>query len=148
MRKFFFSLATLIILASCAGDKKEKQAGNGKDSTGQTNHKGEEDQKPATKSESVIGRWKPVEMNLKGMDEQEKKDLMAGLTLEFDKDGRFFAHNNENKQEGTYSYDPATQKMTVVNTSRGNDTEHFTISWEKGLLLMTNEEGTVTLERQ
>lgn len=119
-----------------------------KDGSAQTSDRQDEDVQKKESGSTVTGRWKPVEMNLKGMSEEEKAELMKGLALEFTADGKFYAHNNENRQEGTYTFDPLTLKMTVVNTTRGNDTEHFSISWEKGLLLMTNEEGTVKLERQ
>ncbi|MGQ0739630.1 MAG: hypothetical protein ACT4OJ_11260 [Bacteroidota bacterium] len=100
------------------------------------------------KKGSITGIWKPADVNIRDIDEEEKKEMTANIRIEFTGDGKFFGYNKEKKQEGTYTYNEKDGQLTVLNVSRGDKAEKFTIGWEDGLLLMTNEDGTVKLKKQ
>jgi hypothetical protein len=98
---------------------------------------------------SVVGKWKPVEVDIKEMSEDEKNMMKENVTLEFNKDGTYTFRNKERKQEGNYTFDQATKKLKAVPTAPDSErTEEFTINWEGDLMLMVNEEGTVKLKKQ
>jgi hypothetical protein len=142
MKILILSFTAAILLTACDSNKKDKETAVQTDSTGnkKTGDAGAE--------ASLVGKWKPVEMNLKGMSEEEKKSMVENIRLEFTASGQYFGINRENKQEGTYTYDPKTKTLDVVNGFNTSEVEHFTIGWEDELLLMTNNEGTVKLRRE
>ena len=145
MRTLLPAIVALTLFVSCAGDKKDP---SGKETTALKDTAVSKTD-PGEKEElSFIGKWKPVEMNLKGISEEEKKELKSNITLEFTRDGLYIGQNKESKQEGTYSYDPVTKKLSVTSKTNSGDKEIFSIGWEGDLLLMTNDEGTVKLMRQ
>lgn len=145
MRTLFFALTAMSIFLSCAGDKKEQP---GKDSPSPKDTSVNKKDLSEKEGSSLVGRWKPVDMNLKGIQEEEKKEMTANIILEFTQDGKYIGRNKDSKQEGTYSWDPVTKKLAVTNNAISKDTELFTVGWEDDLLLMTNDEGTVKLKRQ
>ncbi|MBM3415259.1 MAG: hypothetical protein FJY20_02185 [Bacteroidetes bacterium] len=97
MKSIFFSLLAFIIMIACK-NKNDKPAATG-DSTVITQ---KEDEKPPA-AKSVTGKWKPVEVNIKDMSEEEKKEMIANILIEFTDDGKFIGFNKENKQEGPYT---------------------------------------------
>ena len=98
--------------------------------------------KGEAKANSIIGKWKPVEMNIE-MNEQDKKDMMASTVLEFTTDNKFIVHRKDSKRDGTYKMEGA--ELTTV-TEGGNE-EKFTVSWDSDKLVMTNKEGVVKLKK-
>lgn len=100
------------------------------------------------KEASVAGKWKPVEMNLKQMKEEEKKDAMENTTIEFSTDGKFNATTKTGKQNGTYTYNEKDKTLTVSSATGESRTQKFIIGWEGNTMVMTNEEGVVKLKRQ
>ena len=145
MRTLLIPFAALTIFVSCAGDKKDQP---GKDSLPPKDSAVNKTDLSEKEESSLVGRWKPVDMNLKGISEEDKKDMTTNIILEFTREGKYTGYNKESKQEGTYSYDPATKKLSVTSNSSSVNMEIFTIGWETDLLLMTNDEGTVKLKRQ
>ncbi len=145
MRTSLIVIAVLALCVSCAGDKKEAP---GKESIALKDSAANKTNLIEKEDLSLVGRWKPVEMNLPGITEEEKKDMKENIILEFTREGNYTGYNKENKQEGTYSYDANTKKLSVENKANSMDKEVFTIGWEDGLLMMTNEEGTVKLKKQ
>jgi hypothetical protein len=87
-------------------------------------------------------------MNLRDLEEEEKKEMIDNIRVEFTPDGKFFGYNKDKKQEGTYTYNKKDKLLTINNAERGDKPEKFTIGWEEELLLMTNEEGTVKLKKE
>jgi len=122
----------------------ENGGGGNNDSQGNNNAANKE---PVTTADeqSILGRWKTVEFNIKDMSEEEKKGMTENVVLEFTAEGNFNAYNKEQKQEGTYTY--KDNKLELLNKS-STKTDRFTIGWEDGTMLMINEEGTVKLVRQ
>lgn len=97
---------------------------------------------------SIAGKWKPVEMNIGDMNEEQKKEALNNTLIEFSEDGKYTTTTTEKKDNGTYTYN-ANDKTLVVNpaTEEGR-VQRFTIGWDKDDMLMTNEEGSVKLKRQ
>jgi hypothetical protein len=142
MKPILFSLLAFVTMIACK-NKNDKPAATG-DSTAITQK--EVEMPPAVKS--VAGKWKPVAINIANMPEEEKKEMIANIRIEFTEDGKFIGVNKDNKQEGTYTWNEKENLLTVYNSSRDNKPEKFTIGWEDDLLLMTNEEGTVKLKKE
>jgi len=140
-------ISVILVLLSACGDNKKtgKEEAAATDSTALAK---EETRVAEPEEKSITGTWKPVEMNLRDMDEENKKETMANVRIEFTAEGKFFGYNKDKKQEGTYTWDEKENQLTVVNTARGDKPEKFRIAWEDDLLLMTNEEGTVKLKKQ
>ena len=103
--------------------------------------------KPAKKTNTVQGKWKPVTVALKNMSENEKHGLLTHLTLEFTANGNFVNTIKEQKITGTYVYDEKTNSLTIDTHDSKESTQEFTISWENNMMVMTNEEGTVKLKK-
>lgn len=105
--------------------------------------------KPGTNSPTLVGKWKPVEMEVPDMSKTEMQNVMDNFLMEFTLDGKYRGEIHTEKQAGTYTFDTKTAKLTIINN---NGTDHkeevFTVKWEKDLLLLVNNEGTVKLKRQ
>ncbi len=101
------------------------------------------------KETTLAGKWKIVEMNISDMDEEEKNEIMNKALLEFSADGKYIATRSASDIiNGSYVYNEKEKTLSVSNNEDDGKAQLFTISWENGLLLMTNEEGTVKLKRQ
>ena len=92
---------------------------------------------------SVVGKWKPVEMNLPEMSDETKKEMLQSTVIEFTSDGKYSHAMKGYKDEGTYIYN-ATDS-TLVATSKDDD-EKFKISWDGDMMVMTNGDGVVKLK--
>jgi len=99
--------------------------------------------KEAAKENSIVGKWKPVEMNISSMNEDEKKEMMGSTILEFTNDNKFLVHRNDSKRDGTYKLEGKKLSTTIEN----GKTEEFNIDWDAGKLVMTNKEGVVKLKK-
>jgi hypothetical protein len=98
---------------------------------------------------SVAGKWKPVEINIAGMSDEEKKTLIDSTIIEFSNDGKFTNNSKSQKLTGTYIYNEKDSTLTATNSSgEGGKAQKFTIGWEADKMLMTNEEGTVKLKKK
>jgi len=95
-----------------------------------------------TKANTIVGKWKPVEMNISSMKEEEKKEAMESTALEFTSDNKFFVYHNKDKREGTYKL----EGKDLTTTTMG-DNEKFTVDFDGGKLVMTNKEGVVKLKK-
>ena len=104
--------------------------------------------KNSNNKHSVVGKWKPTEVNLKEMKDDEKQKLKENLTLEFREGGKFTLTNKDQKVEGTYTIDEKNSKIVLTNDSASSDrNQEFTLGWEDRKMLLTNEEGTVKMVR-
>jgi uncharacterized protein (TIGR03066 family) len=99
--------------------------------------------KKDVKANTIVGNWKPVEVNITEMNEEQKKEMMSSTTLEFTADNKFIVHRNDKKREGTYKLEGKELSTTVDN----GQTDKFTIDWEADKLVMTNKEGVVKLKK-
>lgn len=105
--------------------------------------------KPGTNSPTLVGKWKPVEMEVPNMSKNEMQNVMDNFLMEFTADGKYRGEIHTEKQAGTYTFDTKTGKLTIVNNNGIDKKEEvFTVTWEKDLLKLVNEEGTVKLKRQ
>ncbi len=149
MKILILSFTAAILLTACDSNKKEKNDLKDKESSEQTDSTGDNKTANEVPAEtSIAGKWKPVEMNLKGMSEEEKKEMAKDIILEFTATGGYFAVNKGNRQEGTYTYDAKNKTLSIKNNANSMEVENFTIGWDGDLLLMTNDEGTVKLRRE
>lgn len=104
---------------------------------------------PGTNSHSLAGKWKPVEIEVPNMSKNEIQNVMDNFLMEFTSDGKYLGEIHTEKQNGTYSFDPKTSTLIIINNSGVDHKEEtFTVKWEKELLILENKEGTVKLKRQ
>lgn len=105
--------------------------------------------KPGANSPTLVGKWKPVEMEIPNMSKNEIQNVMDNFLMEFTADGKYRGEIHTEKQAGTYTFDPNSGKLTIINNNGVDHKEEvFTVKWEKELLMLVNNEGTVKLKRQ
>lgn len=148
MKILVLSFTAAILLTACDSNKKNKSDLQEKETSEQTDSTGDKKTAEIPADAPITGKWKPVEMNLKGMSEEEKKEMGKDILLEFTATGNYSGVNKGNRQEGTYMYEAANKKLTIKSNANSMEVETFTIGWEGDLLLMTNDEGTVKLRRE
>lgn len=144
MKRILFPVA-IVLLAACNNkkadaDKKDKDAG------GVISVVEEKDDAPGDYGNSIVGVWKPYEMNIGEMTAGERKDLLDKATIEFTAGGSYISHFDEDGETGTYTYND--KEKTLVTRSPENNEERFTVKWENGMLRLTNEEGDMVLKRK
>ncbi len=139
----------ILILASC-NTKKKTATDSGEpaaDTTASTTTV-EKDQPPVaaeTTGSSIVGKWKPVEANMKDMDEEEKKEFLNDASIEFTAAGKYIALSKEDNETGTYSYDENTKMLTTTSPDGTAEKIKATISNDK--LTVYNEDGTMVFKR-
>ena len=79
-------------------------------------------------TDSITGVWTPVEIGMQ-MTEADKKLLMEKASIEFTNDGKYISYFREEKEKGTYTYDPAAKTLTTNGPESGED--NFTVLWER-----------------
>ncbi len=94
---------------------------------------------------SLVGRWRPVVVDIAKLEESERKNLIDNAIIEFSSDGTMSTTVKETVRTGTYMYSEQEQKLM---TKLGDKDENFYISWDNDLLKMKTEDGVVTLKRQ
>ena len=137
MKKTVLSLIVICCLVSCNNKSEKKAVGN------DTTSSNRETVKPAGKS--IIGKWKPVKVDLPELSEENKQNLLNYATLEFAADGRFITTMKADTKTGTYQFNEQ-DGMLVTKTSAGKE-ETFRVSWDNDQVELTNEEGKVTMKR-
>jgi hypothetical protein len=148
MKKLLPLGLVIIFSFACNNEKKEGPVDKGdKTDSPKTENPAEKEEKKAVPT--VVGKWKPVEANIKGMDESEKKDLLENSTIEFTPSGSYLATENNKVETGTYAYDPVSNNLTVTEGRNNDRVRTFKISWENETLVMTStdDEGAVKLRR-
>jgi hypothetical protein len=102
------------------------------------------------KKVSIVGKWKPVEMDVRDSEfnkksEADKKQELASESIEFTADGKFIALSSHDPVQGTYAYDEKTKSLVTVVEGK---TESLTIeSLEKNKMVLIDKEGKITLKR-
>lgn len=142
MKKLLLPVVVLLII-SCTNKKAE--TGTNIDS-GQTKAKPDkEDTKQAEIFQSIVGKWRPVDVGLKDVEEKEKKDIMDNASIEFTADGEYISLFKEDKETGTYTYDEAGKLLTTKSPE--GDIEKLSVGWTGDKLKLTNEEGVLIFKR-
>lgn len=100
---------------------------------------------PVSYDRSLVGTWKPVRVELPGESEAQKQKILNETRLVFAGDGQVTLYTGEETRNGTYLFSEQDSKLSITQNEK---TERFDISWEAALLKMTNEKGTVVLQRQ
>ncbi len=128
--RFFLPFIAALLFVACNNEKAENSRGNRDDDKPSYNH-------------SVVGKWEIIKADMKdGSNEEER---MRNATVEFTRDGDFISKMDGETDNGTYTVDEDAGKLTTRQS--GGKTEKFTIEWDKSLLIISNAEGTVTLNR-
>ncbi len=139
----------ILILASCNNKKKTTtDSGEPAADTSATTTTVEKDQPPVaaeTTASSIVGKWKPVEANMKDMDEEEKKEFLNDASIEFTAAGKYIALSKEDNETGTYSYDENTKMLTTTSPDGTAEKIKAVISNDK--LTVYNEDGTMVFKR-
>ncbi len=134
----------IVLLAAC--NNKKKEPGNDKTPGGVISVTEEKDEKPADEANSIVGVWRPSEMNIGEMTEKERKEIMEKATIEFTAGGSYISHFDAEGETGSYTYND--KEKTLITRSPDNNEDKFTVKWEDGLLRLTNEEGVMVLKRK
>jgi hypothetical protein len=137
--------AAMIILFVACNNNKQDNVKNNRDTTVTNRGKSDADRDPAGRARSLAGKWKTIEADLRDMSDADKTDLQ-NTTIEFSADGSYTTIMKDLKISGTYTYDPASKKMTTTNPERGTVTT-YSIAWEGTDLVMKDAEGWVKLRR-
>jgi hypothetical protein len=124
-----------------ACNNKDGKKENGKSDTTAT----EVVEKPVVYDRSLPGKWKPVKVEIADMSEADKQDLLNNAVIEFTTDGQFLTTMKDKTNTGTYVFSEQDSKL-MTRTSSDRE-ENFSISWDKDLLKLTNDEGTVTMKK-
>jgi len=95
----------------------------------------------------LVGKWKPVEMNIAGMTAEDKKEFLSSAVIEFTKDGKFSATRTGTRHTGTYEFNEKDNSLSTRDAGE-ESVQKYTVSWEGDQLVMTNEDGNVKLKRQ
>ncbi len=135
--KLLITLTFLVLLA--CNNKAENKTGEKDSVTTKTG-----DQAPVY-NRSLVGIWHPVQVDIPDMDEGDKRDLLDSATIQFKSDGSILTTMKGNTREGTYMFSEQDSKLL---TKIGEKEEKFDMSWDRDLLKMKNEEGTVTMKRE
>ena len=110
--------------------------------------------KNKTGNNSVVGKWKPTEVNIKDINDEEKKNIIENTTIELTHNGKFIKVIKNDKmtmpynETGTYTYNEKEHTITVTNSDSPDKSEKYTIKWEDSKMVITGEEGTMKLKRE
>jgi len=97
--------------------------------------------KNAAGNHSIVGTWKPIEMNVKRMSASEKQDMIDHTVIEFSSDNKIHTEQGPTIMNGTY-----TLSGDSLMVSLKESTPHkFMITWDADKMIMTDEDGSVKL---
>ena len=122
MKKLLLLPVLFIAFISCNNKKDEKNGAT----------KGKE-----TTERAVIGKWKPVQVDMPDKDYNDR-DIMMNTTWDITAD--------EGYVDGTSFVYDASQK-TVSIKSKNENIRQFTVSWDGDNLVLTDPKGSLTLKR-
>lgn len=128
MKKLLLLPVLFIAFISCNNKKDEKN--------GATKVQNENTGKETTER-SVVGKWKPIHVNMPDKDYIDR-DIMMNTTWDITAD--------EGYVDGTSFVYDASQK-TVSIKSKNEINRQFTVSWDGDNLVLTDPKGSLTLKR-
>jgi hypothetical protein len=94
---------------------------------------------------SIVGKWKPIDVFMEDMEEEEKKVILDQATVEFTGDGKYLSISKQDNETGTYSYDEKTKMITT--TAPDGVTEKIKAEISNDKLKVTSKEGTILFKR-
>ena len=87
-------------------------------------------------AKNLTGKWRPVSFQSSQVSEMEVRDIIENAKVEFSTDLRFRSYKgNKLQDEGSYSFDEKTQKLTVNNRS---EIQVYTVKWSGDTLILDN----------
>src|SRR5687768_8306679 len=97
--------------------------------------------KSETETRTLIGKWDPVNVERNDLTENDKKEILDGGYMDFDKDGQFTIQSREGGQSrtGLFKYDEKTNALKLIS---GNEEKNYAIEWvaNNKLILVVPEE--------
>lgn len=98
---------------------------------------------------SLVGKWKIIEMNVPGLDEEERKQVVDdGWGIEFKKDGTCIMTGDDGGDKGTYTYDKDSKKVTVKSAEKDGGEHIYPVSWKGNNLVLGAAGGEMVLKKQ
>jgi hypothetical protein len=94
---------------------------------------------------SIVGKWRPVEISLHQLDEDEKNLLLHSI-MEFTKDGKYSLSSSLGTNFGTYTYNEKEDSLIIDEFD--SPPEKFAVILKEEKLTITSDEGTVKLKQQ
>lgn len=153
MKKIFFLLpAFFLFIISCNNEKGNKPNDQANDRNKDGNKDSDEGMNDGRFS--ITGKWHIEDIvSSKGErpTEEEMKEMRSS-TIEFTGSGTYIATSKDgsgedDKEYGTYTFDEKNKKLETVEDD-GGKRENFTFEFSgKNKIILTSEEGIVTLER-
>ncbi|MBI5857506.1 MAG: hypothetical protein HZB42_07630 [Sphingobacteriales bacterium] len=123
MKNSFLILITAILFSSACQNKSDKK--------------------------SLIGKWKPVEVNIPEASYEEKKGIIDDVVVEFTGDGRLINSGKGDTLRGTYNFIEKDSTLTAnMPASPDMQVQQFKIEWRDDTMLMKNGEGEIKFKRQ
>jgi hypothetical protein len=96
----------------------------------------------------IVGKWKMTEMNLLGMDEDEKKEAVEDLGIEFRSDRTCTLRGDDDIEEGTYTYDKGSDKVTIKSAEPDGGEHIYSVSWKGDDLVLSIKDGSLVFKRE
>jgi hypothetical protein len=147
MKTVLLSVTILLLIVSCKSKKKTDSSGyNVLIDTGAVIKKVDNPPPTTDNQLSIVGKWVVIDGSFsEEMTTEQMNKIIGKATVEFFADGKVAAISVEDTDNGTYTFDQKLNKLTIH--SERDETQQFSIEWKDEMLMMTNEEGSMTLKR-
>lgn len=101
-------------------------------------------------SKSIIGKWKPVALDVLDATREENQEVIDSTILEFREDGKFINFRDQEKDSltGKYEYNAKDSSLTVNIPGTEIEVQHFKVKWSADTLIVKNKMGEIKLLRK
>jgi|GEM_PF-5193210 len=94
-----------------------------------------------TETRTLVGTWIPVDVQGTELSDKDRKEILEGGYMEFEKGGTFTIHSKEGTQSrtGLFNYDEKTKKLKLIS---GEEEKNYSIDWvgNNNLVLIVPDE--------
>lgn len=99
---------------------------------------------------SIIGKWKPVVVNIQEMDDEENQEIISNAVLEFRNEGQLTIFNGiRDSLLKKYAYNGNDSTLTIHDPAKAaTESQHFKVNWSADTLIIKNETGEMKLLRK
>ena len=144
MKKVILPVLALmsILIISCKDKKKTETTTNDAPSVNNT-----DTQQPA-ESKSILGKWKMVAWNEGGslLSEADKQKVMDSTEIEITGEGKWITRATGAERPVNYTYYENTRTISLPGDE--GKMESFKVSFSGRQMTLSNEKGSIVLERQ